>query len=180
MDVFETSVMQATRLRLEPLVAGHAAIMFEGLRDPNAYRYIPQEPPASAHELANRYAALESRRSPDGREAWLNWALVDSDRRARGYVQATVRLDSREAWIAYLVFASSQRQGYAKEALSALLPALRDAYDIYRFNAEIDTRNLASIRLVEALGFERVRYVRHADEFKGSVSDEFHYALLGE
>jgi L-amino acid N-acyltransferase YncA len=63
-------------------------------------------------------------------------------------------------------FSPSQRQGYAKEALGALLPALREVYGIGRFHAEIDTRNIASIRLVESLGFECVRRIDHADEFK--------------
>jgi [ribosomal protein S5]-alanine N-acetyltransferase len=174
---FESSILPAVRFRLEPLAEHHAAAMFEGLSDPAAYRYIPQEPPSTVEELAARYQWLERHRSPDGNEAWLNWPLIDANRKAHGYVQATVDLISKEAAIAYFIFTSSQRQGYAKEALCALLPALRDAYDISRFNAEIDTRNLASIRLVESLGFELVRHVKHADEFKGSVSDEVHYSL---
>lgn len=160
-------------------MADHAAIMFDGLQDPANYRYIPQEPPSGLEALAVRYAKLESRRSPDGSEAWLNWALVDIERKAHGYVQATVQLDSKIAWIAWFVFTPSQRRGYACEALNTLLPALHDAYGIRQFNAEIDTRNVASIRLAESLGFEFVRQVKNADEFKGSVSDEFHYSLAG-
>jgi [ribosomal protein S5]-alanine N-acetyltransferase len=176
---FESSVLQATRFKLEPLVADHAARMFEELRDPQGYRYIPQDPPGGLEELTTRYKRLENRRSPDGSEAWLNWALVDANEKAHGYVQATVQLSSHEAWVAYFVFASSQRQGYAKEALRTLLPLLRDAYGIERIHAEIDTRNVASLRLVESLGFDRVRHVKQADEFKGAVSDEFHYSIDG-
>ncbi|MBN3812479.1 GNAT family N-acetyltransferase [Paraburkholderia sp. Ac-20347] len=173
---FESTVLQSARLSLAPLRAQHAAILFEGLSNPAAYRYIPQTPPVSVAVLQSRYEKLESRRSPDASEAWLNWALIGDDGRARGYVQA-IQLAAREAWIAYFVFTPSQRQGYAKEALDALLPVLREVYDIGRFHAEIDTRNIASIRLVESLGFACVRRVDHADEFKGAVSDEYHYAL---
>ena len=151
--------------------------MFDGLIDPVCYRYIPEEPPGSVEDLAARYHMLEGRRSPDGTEAWLNWVLIDLDGKAHGYVQATVDLNSKEAWIAYFVFATSQRQGYAKEALGGLLPALREAYGIVRFNAAIDTRNVASIRLVESLGFVLTQHVKNADEFKGASSDEFHYSL---
>ncbi|PLZ03894.1 GNAT family N-acetyltransferase [Burkholderia sp. WAC0059] len=175
--VFDSSVLSTARLQLEPLVAAHTAAMFDGLLDPAGYRYIPQEPPASVEALASRYRQLESRRSPDGAEAWLNWALLGPDGRAHGYVQATVGLESREASIAYFVFATSRRQGFAGEALRVLLPALRDAYGTARFHAEIDTRNVASIRLVESLGFSVARYVEQADAFKGSVSDEYHYSL---
>ncbi|PQV46694.1 RimJ/RimL family protein N-acetyltransferase [Paraburkholderia sp. BL21I4N1] len=151
--------------------------MFDGLANPGGYLYIPQEPPTKLEDLTARYRKLESRRSSDDTEAWLNWALIGLDGKAHGYVQATVNLNSKEAFIAYFVFSPSQRLGYAREALNVLLPALREAYGIVKFNAEIDTRNVASIRLVESLGFTCTRHVRNADEFKGSVSDEYHYSL---
>lgn len=151
--------------------------MFDGLADPAGYRYIPQDPPVTLEDLTTRYRKLESRRSPDGTEAWLNWALIGLDGKAHGYVQATVDLSSNVAYIAYFVFSPSQRLGYAREALDELLPALRKAYDIVKFNAEIDTRNIASIRLVESLGFALTGHAQNADEFKVSTSDEFHYSL---
>lgn len=174
---FDSSVLSTTRIRLEPLVASHAPAMFDGLSDPVGYRYIPQEPPTTVEEVAARYRKLESRRSPDGTEAWLNWALIGLDGKAHGYAEVTVNLTSKEAWIAYFVFSASRQQGYASEALRRLLPALRDAYGIAKFNAEIDTRNVASIRLVESLGFVFTKHVKNADEFKGSISDEYHYSL---
>ena len=174
---FDSSILLTPRIRLEPLVAGHATVMYDGLSDPVGYRYIPQDPPARLEDLVARYRKLESRRSPDGTEAWLNWALIGLDGKAHGYVQATVDLSSNEAYIAYFVFSPSQRLGYAREALDELLPALRKAYGIVKFNAEIDTRNIASIRLVESLGFSLTGHVQNADEFKGSTSDEFHYSL---
>ena len=46
--------------------------------------------------------------------------------------------------------------------------------------AEIDTRNIASIRLVESLGLSRVATTREADFFKGASSDEYKYAVSRE
>jgi RimJ/RimL family protein N-acetyltransferase len=43
--------------------------------------------------------------------------------------------------------------------------------------AEIDTRNVASIRLIEKLGFRRVAYVPHAGCIRGVESDDYRYAL---
>ncbi len=47
--------------------------------------------------------------------------------------------------------------------------------------ARIDSENVASCRLVEALGFLRTARVEGADHFKGRVSDEVVYerALAG-
>jgi RimJ/RimL family protein N-acetyltransferase len=137
----------------------------------------PQEPPTNLECLTTRFRKFESRHSPDATEAWLNWALIGLDGKACGYVQATVNLNSRVAQVAYFVFSPTQCQGYAREALGGLIPALREAYRIVKFNAEIDTRNVPSIRLVESLGFVLTRHVKNADKFKGSISDEYHYSL---
>lgn len=44
-----------------------------------------------------------------------------------------------------------------------------------RVGTEIDTRNTASTRLVEALGFALVALTPNADFFKGTASDEYRY-----
>ncbi|MGA3959710.1 hypothetical protein ACI2VD_01550 [Ralstonia nicotianae] len=61
--------------------------MFDGLKHTATYRYIPEDPPSRLEELTAWYKGLGSRRSPGGKEAWLNWALIDVDRKAHGYVQ---------------------------------------------------------------------------------------------
>jgi RimJ/RimL family protein N-acetyltransferase len=169
--------VQTPRLLLEPLVTGHAIALFEALQAPDLYIYIPQEPPSSLGALTARYAALSSRRSPDGHEAWLNWALRQ---RATGdyvgTVQATVRAD-HTALLAYMVFPAFWRQGYAREGCARVLAHLFEDYHVSRVAAEIDTRNTASIHLVEALGFARVATTPGADFFKGAASDEYRYEL---
>ena len=53
-------------------------------------------------------------------------------------------------------------------AVLAFLPSL----GVSLAKAYIDTRNLASQRLVTRLGFVQVDEILVADEFKGEVSDE--------
>lgn len=65
--------------------------------------------------------------------------------------------------------------GYATEACQKVLQILFDDYEIIEFTAQVDTRNQASIRLLEKLNFERVEYQASADFFKGSSSDEYTY-----
>jgi RimJ/RimL family protein N-acetyltransferase len=167
-------VLTTDRLLLEPLTASHAAVLFEPLRDPALYRFIPDDPPEAA-ELEEQYRFWEARRSPDGSEAWLNWALR---RRVGaeyvGTLQASV-LPDQSAFVAYVVFAQWQRQGYATEALARLVDYLIADLGATVVVAEIDTRNLASIALVERLGFHRVAMRRDADHFKGAPSDEYRY-----
>ena len=57
---------------------------------------------------------------------------------------------------------------------------LFQTYEQPRLYAEIDTRNLGSIRLVESLGLTRVATTQQADFFKGASSDEFTYSVTRE
>ncbi|HEY7340626.1 MAG TPA: GNAT family protein [Ktedonobacterales bacterium] len=169
--------LETPRLLLEPLVVGHATLLFEALHSSDLYTYIPQDPPSSLEALKTRYAALSSRRSPDGQEVWLNWALRQRETGAYvGTVQATVRAD-HTALLAYMIFVPFWRQGYAREGCARVLAHLFEDYHVSRVAAEIDTRNIASIRLIEALGFTRVATTPRADFFKGAVSDEYRYEL---
>jgi [ribosomal protein S5]-alanine N-acetyltransferase len=146
------------RLRLEPLTVAHADVLFAMHCDPLHQRFLDHGAPASLQALRERHAKLESRRSADGREHWLNWALVASDDDsaggALGVVQATV-LEEGTAWIAYEVTRAHWGRGLAGEAVRAMLPHLVQHYGAQRFLATVDRRNERSWRLLERLAFER-------------------------
>lgn len=172
-------VLETRRLLLEPLTVVHAAVLYEQLLDRRLYAYIPQEPPASERAFEDRYRKLSAQRAPDGSEAWLNWAA--RARETGGYVgtlEATVYGD-RTAAIAYTVFVPYQGRGFAAEGCERVLAHLFGDYGVSRVLAEIDTRNAASVALVEALGFGRVALRKDADHFKGAPSDEYRYELRG-
>lgn len=155
----------------------HARKLFPSLGDERLYTYIPQEPPTSVAALGERYERLSRRRSPDGREIWLNWALRPrTEAQHVGVVQATVR-DDATALLAYMIFIPYQGMGYAREACLRVLNHLASAYRTRLAIADIDTRNQPSIGLAESLGFTRTATKRPADYFKGASSDEHRYEL---
>jgi RimJ/RimL family protein N-acetyltransferase len=166
--------LNAPGLVLEPLAVAHAGELFPSLQNPALYTYIPHDPPPSLDALCARYARLARRRSPDGKELWLNW-VVRRDCAAVGTVQATCRSDD-VAYVAYDVFVPFQRQGLATKAVSTMLDHLQASAGVVTAKALVDTRNTASIRLLERLGFSRIRLIENADHFKGARSDEYEYA----
>ena len=169
--------MQTKRLILEPLTRDHAEPLFDALLDEEIYRYIPQDPPASVEALAERYQFLETRKSPDGTEHWLNWAVrLKADNSCVGRFQSTVRQDGT-ALVAYEFGRASWGQGFATEAGREVIEHLFDAYPVDRLIVEVDTRNVASMRLLERLGFQRGATKQNADFFKGLASHEFVYSL---
>jgi RimJ/RimL family protein N-acetyltransferase len=168
--------LETSRLFLEPILPAHAGRLNEQLQDERLYRFIPQDP-ATPQALEDRYEFLSGRRSSDGREAYLNWAVRErTSGDYAGTLEATVH-DTPAATIAYMVFVPFQRRGYAAEACARLLEHLFEDYRVNIVAAEIDTRNVASIALIESLGFERVGFQKDADHFKGSSSDEYRYEI---
>ena len=145
-------LIAAEDLTLEPQVAAHADEMFAVLSDPALYEY-ENEPPASLEWLRTRFTKLESRRSGDGSEQWLNWVIRLPSSEAVGYVQATVHEDGRAA-IAYVLGSRHWGRGIASRAVRAMLEELVAQYGVQSFTAELKRENHRSMRLLERLGFQ--------------------------
>jgi len=139
------------RLLLEPQVAVHAARMFTLLQDPALYRY-ENEAPRSLPWLEERFRRLETRRSADGSEQWLNWVVRLRGSSLIGFVQATLRKD-RTGAVAYVFGSPHWGHGYASEAVSAMLDELVGYYGVTSFTAVLKRDNLRSVRLLDRLGF---------------------------
>jgi ribosomal-protein-alanine N-acetyltransferase len=150
----------ADGLRLEPQTAAHAEEMFEVLSDPAIYQYENQ-PPASLQWLRERFAKLESRRSADGSEHWLNWVVRLPNSEAAGYVQATVYADRRAA-IAYELASAYWGRGLARRAVQAMIGELVDRYGVRMLTAVLKRENGSSLRLLERLGFSLASAESHA------------------
>ncbi len=172
--------IETQRLALEPLRLDHAELCIENLRDVELYTYVPQDAPGHAQELRERYRRiLRGSRSPD--EVWLNWfGSCRSSGRYACFVQATVSVTSRSSLIAYQTFSPFRRKGLANEACRAVIAHLAATFGTRLVRAEIDSRNVASHRLVESLHFCRVALKQKADFFKGADSDEYVYELAIE
>lgn len=173
----ETPLLTA-RLLLEPVRSEHAASLFAPLQDPRLYIYIPDDPPTSLEALQDRYRRWERHASPDGREIWLNWVARQcaSDEWV-GTFQATITED-HQALLAYMIFPSYQRQGFAREGCLSIIEHLVERYGVEVIAAEIDMRNATSIALVKSLCFRLVATTYGADTFKGVVSDEHRFEIV--
>ena len=116
------------------------------------WQFTEHPAPHSEAALRERYRRLSSRRSPDGQELWLNWALVlppASD--AIGFVQATISVDGG-AEIGYVVGRPFQSRGFATEAVAAML-AFLTTRGVPHVAASVDTRNTPSVALLTKLAF---------------------------
>jgi len=150
---------QAPRMRpietavctLEPQLAVHAEAMFAVLSDPAIYEH-ENAPPASVDALRVRYRKLETRRSGDGREHWLNWVVRLPTGELIGYVQASVYPDGR-AGVAYEFASRYWGRGLARAAVVAMIDELVAHYGVHALSAVLKRSNERSRRLLERLDF---------------------------
>ena len=145
--------LSTERLVMEPLEERHAASLWLILADPSLYQFTDEAPPKDLLWLQQRYQKLSVRKSPDGRQHWLNWAIRLGDDQFIGYIQATLA-SAGTARIAYMLAKAIWGKGFAREAVGAMLLHLNLEWAVTTVTAQVDARNVRSIRLLESLGFE--------------------------
>ena len=143
--------IRSARLSLTPLAVADADEMVGVLSGAALYTFTGGSPPGLDEQRA-RNAGLATGRSPDGDEEWRNWIIRRKpDRTAVGYVQATVVDGGTRAEIAWVVGLSWQRQGFAIEAVRALIAWL-DARGVTVIQAHIHPDHAASAAVARRAG----------------------------
>ena len=166
---------ETERLKIEPLRARHARLLFPAIADLRLYTYVPEHPPESVEALTQRYTELNRGAPVGSSETWLNWVVRLRSRPVWiGTLQATV-FPTRIAYIGYVVSATYWSRGFATEGCNWLVRHLFDQLGASEIRASVDTRNEASWRLLDRLGF--VREGEHPLELHGRPAVDYHYCL---
>jgi RimJ/RimL family protein N-acetyltransferase len=111
-------------------------------------------------------------KSSDGKQIWMNWAAkCKKSEKYSGFFEATI--EGGKASLAYYTFNPFQNRGFAKEGTAGVIDLISQQYSIKNFIIEMDTRNRASVKLAESLGFIWQKTVNNACELKGFQSHEF-------
>ncbi len=154
-------LIETPRLRLEPLRADEMAPILD---DPALHEYVGGQP-ESLKQLRERYARQVAGQSADGAQDWLNWIIRHRETKAAiGTVQATLhnQTEQTSAEIAWIVATAHQRQGYAKEAASAMVRWLRQR-EVKVLIAHVHLRHEASIGIARHLGLKATDVVNEGE-----------------
>ena len=119
--------IRADGLRLTPLAPADADALFPVLDDERLHAFTGGRPD-TLEELRARLRAWSSERSPDGRQAWLNWLVRSTDDgRILGTTQATVERAPAGlvAVLAWTTATAEQGRGVASEAAAAMAAVAR-------------------------------------------------------
>ena len=162
------------RLVIEPLLEAHAELLFEALSEPLLYRWISALPPASVELLRRRWAVLASRGPTSGGERALHWAVRrTSDGSYIGKLDAEL-VDEVATNMGYIIFVPFWNQGYATEALRALVAYL-ERQGVVEQRACVTQGNDASARVLLKAGFVKTRVLPLNDTIRGERHDDVEY-----
>jgi RimJ/RimL family protein N-acetyltransferase len=172
-----TPTLHTARLLLRPFTQADTDAIFVLHSSPRVLRYW-DSPPWKERTPAERFitvcgqieqegsgARLAIGRSADG--AFIGWCCL-----------VKWNPDYRSATMGYCLVEAAWGQGFATEAAGALLQWAFDTLDLNRVQAETDTRNTASSRVLEKLQFVREGTMREDCIVEGQVSDTWVYGLL--
>ncbi len=172
-----TPTLKTRRLRLRPFVETDTDATFALQRSPRVLRYW-DSPPWNERAQAERFIAACSQIEQEGVGARLAIERAADD----GFIGwcALSKWDPtyRSARLTYCLDDAAWGQGFATEAAGAVLRWAFDTLDLNRVQAETDTRNTASSRVLEKLGFVREGRLREDCIVAGEVSDSWVYGLL--
>jgi len=148
--------IETNRLILRSFELSDAEAAFEWLGDPVVMRLTPTGPDGSIEKTQTRLAGFINHQKAHGFSKWL---ISDRDSGvAMGDSGLLVLQDY--GWID-LGFRFAQQywgKGFATEAASAWVRAAFDDFHPRRLGAFVHPENVASIRVLEKVGFRRERY----------------------
>jgi RimJ/RimL family protein N-acetyltransferase len=169
--------LDTTRLTLRALAEADVPALFTVFSDREAMRYWSRPAmtePAEAEALLREIQGyLESK-------TFFQWGIA---RREDGLAVGTCTLfridrEHRRCELGYILRRDLWGQGFATEALTAVVEHAFGALGLHRLEADIDPRNAGSIRLVERLGFKREGHLRERYFVAGDIQDSIIYGLL--
>jgi RimJ/RimL family protein N-acetyltransferase len=185
--------VRTARLLLRPLAEDDLEDVVAYRSRADVCRWVPFEPMSRSQVLDRIRTTLSRGQLTDEGDALMAGVelpaaeaagvAVDSRHGRRGIVIGDVVLfwRSREhatGEIGYVFHPDYRGQGFATEAVRALLDIAFGTYGLHRVTARIDARNLASLRLAERVGMRQEAHLVENEWFKGAWSDEIDYAML--
>jgi len=167
------------RLELRPLVPADASALFAICSDEAVMRY-GGSPAWTDLQMALDKIEKDRRDAADGVCFRLGLFRRTDDALLGTCTLFHIDEQCRRAEIGYVLAASAWGQGYATEAISALLSHGFGAMGLNRIEADIDPLNVASARVLERQGFVMEGLLRERWIVGDKKSDSALYGLLAQ
>ncbi|MDE0777776.1 MAG: GNAT family N-acetyltransferase [Nocardioides sp.] len=176
--ILSTPTLHTDRLVLRPFVDCDAEPLYSMHCNPHVLRYWDAAP-WTERDRAQKFIDKCRKLAVDGTGVRLAVERLD-DGAFIGWCSLTRwDPDHRSASLGYCFTDEAWGHGYATEVVRAVLRWAYATLDLNRVQAETDTRNVASARVLEKAGFVREGTLRQDCIVNGDVSDSWVYGLIG-
>ncbi|GAA0276004.1 GNAT family protein [Alteraurantiacibacter aestuarii] len=162
--------LTTTRFTMRPLQPGDEHVLFKSYSDPDLMRYWSRGPFDNVNDLRSWLFD----RGWGGR-TWVAVPHAGGDPVLRVIASEAGREISE---IGYMIVPGHERQGIARECLTALITHLFRVDGVHRIFGDVDPRNIPSNRLLEGLGFTREAHLRDAMKTHLGWCDTWLWGLL--
>ena len=163
-------ILRTPRFTLRPLERADAEALFPTLSDEAQCLYLSRAGFATEEELWGWLADP----TWNGR----TWIAEDGAGRVAGRFVAVPAHEDGIEEVGYITCADRQGEGVARECTAVLVRHLFET-GTRKITAEVDMRNIPSIRLLERLGFTREALFREHETTHAGLCDVAVYGLLG-
>lgn len=172
-----TPTLRTDRMVLRPFADTDADAIWALQSDAHVLRYW-DAPPWTERSRAERFLRVCREMAEEGSGVRLAMEGV-ADGGFLGWCTLTRwNPEHRSASVGYCLAEAAWGRGLATEAVAALLGWAFDTLDLNRVQAEVDTRNPPSARVLAKLGFVHEGTLRQDCVVAGNVSDSWVYGLL--
>lgn len=167
----ETPLIETEKFTLRALTRDDAGTLFQTLSDNEQCRHHSRGAFLDEQELADWLT--------DPSWAGRSWVAIDrADGQLAGRFVAVPTKESGMSELGYITVVDRQGQGVARECMEGLISHLFKREAHRRVFVEIDDDNLASIALIERLGFKREGCLREHETTHRGLCNLLIYGLL--
>jgi RimJ/RimL family protein N-acetyltransferase len=145
---------------------------------PEIYKYQCWRPRfiCEAEEFINKNDSVCS----DTPGTWLQLAVCLKNEQLIGDIGIHFMDDDLQVEIGYTLSPEYQGNGYASEAVKAIIEYIFNELKKHRISASVDPENVKSIKLLEKLGFRKEAHFIKSLQIVGKWYDDCIYAVLNE
>ena len=170
--IYQKPVIETERLRIRPMSAADVPALTEWMPDPSIYTYWGKGPSKGEK---NPQLLFEKEEKPT-KSLHLGIALKDADQ-VIGDIWVYLIENDRMASVAVRLSSNYQGKGYGTEALSAMTRFCFENTELKRLWTEVDTRNIASQKMLEKCGYTREGLIRQG-KMVNTWCDYYIYGIL--
>lgn len=170
-------ILETQRLYTRKLEKADAEALFDIFSIPEVCRYW-SSPAMTDISQAEDFIEETHRGFEDGR--LLEWGIIEreTDRLIGTCAYASWDKKHRRAEIGFALHRRWWGKGLMKELLSVFIPFGFNELELHRIEADVDPRNIASIKLLEYFGFKKEGCLRERYHLNGELQDAIFYGLL--